>query len=62
MTGTYDIVPVTCALPAHNFFLFNFCLNFVLLIFFCLNLFIIRPVLSDQTDSIRDCKKMAKGN
>ena len=76
MTGTYGVVPVTCALPAqrssignklslsYNFFLFNFVIffKFYFLIFFGLNLFIIRPFSSDQIDFIRDSNKMSKGN
>ena len=45
-------------------FLFKFFfLNVIIfLFFFCLNLFIIRLVSSDQTGFIRDSNKMAKGN
>ena len=42
--------------------IFNFLILLFLNFFFCLNLIIIRPVSSDQTDFIRDSNKMSKGN
>ena len=45
---------------SYNFFFIIFFEFFI--IFFCLNLVIIRPVSSVQTDFIRDFKKMSKGN